>query len=137
MKNALLVLCILFSTTLFAQEEWGDVKKNVVTLKEIPPVWPGCEESSDKKSCFNKMLMQHIKENIKYSKNDKGEWIRGKALVKMEVNEEGNVNVNSVESKYPELKAEAKRLMESIPTMTPGKLAGKPKAIKYTIPLTF
>ena len=75
--------------------------------------------------------------NIKYSKNAKGEWIRGKAVVKMEVNEEGNVVVNSVESKHPELKAEAKRLMESIPEMTPGKLAGKPKAIKYTIPLTF
>ena len=55
----------------------------------------------------------------------------------MEVNEEGNVVVNSVESKHPELKAEAKRLMESIPEMTPGKLAAKPKAIKYTIPLTF
>ena len=58
MKNALLVLCILFSTTLFAQEEWGDVKKNVVTLKEIPPVWPGCEEGSAAKrdACFNNML---------------------------------------------------------------------------------
>ena len=136
MKKLLIVAIMFIGFAGFAQND-VDVKGNKVTMKETAPVWPGCEESSDKKSCFNKMLMQHIKENIKYSKNDKGEWIRGKALVKMEVNEEGNVNVNSVESKYPELKAEAKRLMESIPTMTPGKLAGKPKAIKYTIPLTF
>lgn len=136
MKKLLVVAILLFGLVGFAQED-AEVKGNKVTMKETAPVWPGCEDSADKKSCFNKMLMQHIKENIKYSKNDKGEWIRGKAVVKMEVTEDGNVAVNSVDSKYPELKAEAKRLMESIPTMTPGKLAGKPKAIKYTIPLTF
>jgi len=136
MKKLLIVGLLLFSFTSFAQDDVS-VKGNTVNMKETAPVWKGCEDAADTKACFNKMLMQHIRENIKYSKNDKGEYIRGKATVSMKVNEEGNVVVNSVESKYPELKKEAKRLMESIPTMTPGKLAGKPKAIKYTIPLTF
>tara|TARA_B100000929_G_C15509541_1_gene419855 strand:- start:1501 stop:1911 length:411 start_codon:yes stop_codon:yes gene_type:complete len=136
MKKLLIVGLLLFSFTSFAQDDVS-VKGNKVSMKGTAPVWIGCEDAEDTKTCFNNMLMKHIKENIKYSKNAKGEWIRGKAVVKMEVNEEGNVVVNSVESKHPELKAEAKRLMESIPEMTPGKLAGKPKAIKYTIPLTF
>ena len=136
MKKLLIVGLLLFSFTSFAQDDVS-VKGNKVSMKETAPVWIGCEDAGDTKTCFNNMLMKHIKENIKYSKNAKGEWIRGKAVVKMEVNEEGKVVVNSVESKHPELKAEAKRLMESIPEMTPGKLAGKPKAIKYTIPLTF
>ncbi len=134
MKKLLIFAFMLAGFSSFAQDE---VKGNTVTMRETAPVWVGCEDSKDKKACFNKSLMQHIRENIKYSKNDKGEYIRGKATVSMVVNEEGNVVVNSVESKYPELKTEAKRLMESIPTMTPGKLGGKPKAIKYTIPLTF
>lgn len=136
MKKFLLVVLMFSGLASFAQED-VTVKGNKVTMKETAPVWPGCEKETDKKTCFNKMLMQHIRENIKYSKNDKGEYIRGKATVSMKVNEEGNVEVSSVESKYPELKKEAKRLMESIPNMTPGMLAGKPKSIKYTIPLTF
>jgi len=136
MKKLLIIAVLLSGLTGFAQED-VNVKGNKVSMKETAPVWSGCEDSDDKKNCFNTMLMQHIKKNIKYSKNDKGEYIRGKATVSMEVNEEGNVVVNSVESKYPELEKEAKRLMESIPTMTPGKLGGKAKSIKYTIPLTF
>lgn len=136
MKKLLIIALMFTGLTSFAQDDVS-VKGNSVSMKETAPVWNGCEDSSDKKACFNKMLMQHIKENIKYSKNSKGEWIRGKAIVKMEVNEKGKVVVNSVDSKYPELKTEAKRLMESIPPMTPGKLGGKAKSIKYTIPLTF
>ena len=136
MKKLLIVALMLTGVASFAQDD-VNIKGNKIAMKESAPVWTGCEDAADQKDCFNNMLMKHIKENIKYSKNAKGEWIRGKAIVKMEVNEEGNVVVNSVESKHPELKKEAKRLMESIPTMTPGKLAGKPKVIKYTIPLTF
>ncbi len=136
MKKFLIIAVMLSAFTGFAQED-VEVKGNTVTMKESAPVWPGCENNKDQKKCFNNMLMKHIKENIKYSKNDEGEWIRGKATVSMMVNEEGKVVVNSVESKHPELKKEAKRLMESIPQMTPGKLGGKPKSIKYTIPLTF
>ncbi|CAL65272.1 energy transducer TonB [Christiangramia forsetii] len=136
MKKLLIIAVMLTGMIGFSQEDVS-VKGNKISMKETAPVWNGCENADNQKDCFNSMLMKHIKENIKYSKNAKGEWIRGKAIVKMEVNEEGNVVVNSVESKHAELKKEAKRLMESIPEMTPGKLAGKPKAIKYTIPLTF
>ncbi|MCB7482498.1 energy transducer TonB [Christiangramia sediminis] len=136
MKKLLFIAIMLTGFMSFAQND-VEVKGNKVSMKETAPVWPGCEDNADKKACFNKMLMQHIRENIKYSKNDKGEYIRGKATVSMKVNEEGKVVVKSVESKYPELKKEAKRLMEAIPTMTPGKLAGKPKTISYTIPLNF
>jgi len=38
MKNLFIALCLLFTTTIFAQQEWGDVQKNTVTLKEIGPV---------------------------------------------------------------------------------------------------
>ncbi|SDR75292.1 energy transducer TonB [Christiangramia echinicola] len=134
MKKLLIIVVMFIGFTGFAQDE---VKGNKVSSKEVAPVWKGCEDSSDKKACFNKMLMQHIKENIKYSKNSEGEWIRGKATVSMKVNEEGKVVVNSVDGKSPVLNKEAKRLMESIPEMTPGKLAGKPRAIKYTIPINF
>lgn len=134
MKKILLIIFLFAGFSSFAQNE---VKGNKVTMKETAPVWKGCEDSADTGACFNKMLMKHIKENIKYSKNDKGEYIRGKATVSIKVDEEGKVVVNSVEGKSPVLNKEAKRLMESIPPMTPGMLGGKPRAIKYTIPINF
>jgi len=136
MKKLLIIGLMLIGFTSFAQDD-VEVKGNKISMKETAPVWSGCEDSADKKACFNKMLMQHIRKNIKYSKNDQGEYIRGKATVSMEVNEKGKVVVNKVDGKSPQINKEAKRLMESIPEMTPGKLGGKPKAIKYTIPLTF
>lgn len=136
MKKLLIIAFLFAGFTSFAQDD-VNVKGNNISMKESAPVWPGCEGNKDTKGCFNKMLMQHIKENYKYPKNDKGEYIRGKATVSLVVNEEGKVVVNKVEGKYPQINKEAKRMIEAIPTMTPGSLAGKPKSIKYTIPLTF
>ncbi len=69
MKNFLILTLILFSTTaLFSQEDWGSVDKNKVTMKEIGPIWPGCEEgsASERSNCFNTKLSSHIAKNFKY-----------------------------------------------------------------------
>ena len=136
MKKFLILALMLTGITGFSQED-VEVKGNTITVKETAPVWPGCEDSDDKKSCFNSMLMKHIKENYKYPKNDKGEYIRGKATISMEVTEKGNVVVTKVEGDNPKVNAAAKKMIMEIPRMTPGHAAGKPRSIKYTIPLTF
>jgi|TARA_R100000479_G_scaffold21607_2_gene8317 protein TonB len=140
MKNALLILCILFSTTLFAQEEWGDVKKNVVTLKEIPPVWPGCEKGNVAKrdACFNQMLAQHIAKNFKYPPQAYKNNDQGRVVVKFIINEEGLVEIKNISGGTAALQKEAKRNIMAMPKMTkPGMMGGKPRAIKFTVPITF
>ena len=140
MKNALLVLCIVFSTTLFAQEEWGDVQKNVVTLKEIPPVWPGCEEGNVAKrdACFNKMLAQHIAKNFKYPPQAYKNNDQGRVVVKFIINEKGLVEIKDVSGGSAALQKEAKRNIMAMPKMSkPGMMGGKPRAIKFTVPITF
>lgn len=75
MKKLFIIAMMFIGFTSFAQDDVS-VKGNKVSMKETAPVWSGCEDVGDKKACFNKMLMQHIRENIKYSKNDKGEYKR-------------------------------------------------------------
>lgn len=133
----LFILAFLFCGLSSMAQEGVEVKGNTITVKETAPVWPGCEDSDDKKTCFNSMLMKHIKENYKYPKNDKGEYIRGKATVSLEVTEKGNVVVTKVEGENPKVNAAAKKMIMAIPKMTPGHAAGKPRSVKYTIPLTF
>ncbi|APG60312.1 energy transducer TonB [Christiangramia salexigens] len=136
MKKFLIIACMLAGFTGFAQEGI-EVKGNKITIKESAPVWPGCEGNEDLDACFNKMLMQHVRKTYKYPKNEKGEFIRGKATVSMIVNEKGKVVVKSVEGKYPAINKEAKRMVEAMPTMIPGTKAGKPTSISYKIPLNF
>lgn len=141
MKNLLIItVCILFSSTISAQEEWGNVVKNEVTMKEIGPVWPGCEEGNVKErdDCFNQKLVAHITQNFKYPAESYKKNEQGKVLVDFTINEKGMVEVTSVSGGSKALQDEAKRNIMTIPKMSkPGMLAGKPRAIKMTVPFTF
>ncbi|HSP11370.1 MAG TPA: energy transducer TonB [Salegentibacter sp.] len=132
--RSLFVIALFFATSFgFAQET--SVEGNTVTSKQTAPVWPGCEDKADKKSCFNQSLMSHVRENYEYPKNDDGDYLRGKVTIKMEVNEEGKVVVKSVEGAEAKVNAAATQMIEKMPKMQPGTLDGKPSAVGYTIPL--
>ena len=139
MKKALIILCLFASTSIFAQREWGDVNKNTVTMKEIAPVWPGCESNkvAQRDACFDKKLTQHIVKNFRYPANEYKKNIQGRVVVEFVINEKGLVNVKSVTGGSKGLQTEAKRNIMAIPKMKPGMMAGKPRAIKYTVPFNF
>ena len=139
MKPTIFIICFLASFSLFSQEEWGGVNRNSVTLKEVAPVWPGCEnEKGNKKSaCFDKKLIQHIIKNFKYPMGEYKNNVQGKVIVEFFINQEGMVEVKSVSGATKALQDEAKRNILAIPKMKPGMLGGKFREIKYTIPFTF
>ncbi len=138
MKIITVVAVLLLSFTGIAQE-WGDVQKNHVTMKEIAPIWPGCEgnDVSKRDACFDQKLSQHIQKNFKYPANAWKNNVQGRIVVKFMVNTKGEVEILTVEGENEELKDEAKRNILAIPKMKPGMFAGKPKAIEYTVPFTF
>lgn len=140
MKYLLITVCILFSTSIFAQQEWGDVSKNKVTLKEIGPVWPGCEagNASERDNCFNTKLSQHISKNFKYPAEAYKKNEQGKVTVEFIINEKGIVEVQKVSGGSKALQEEAKRNIMAIPKMAkPGMMGGKPRSIKMAVPFTF
>lgn len=141
MKNLIILAVILFSSTsLFSQEEWGTVDRNKVTLKEIGPVWPGCEEGNvaQRDECFNQMLATHVAKNFKYPAEAYKKNEQGKVFVEFIINEKGLVEIIKVSGATKALQEEAKRNILSIPKMVkPGMMAGKPKAINFTVPFTF
>lgn len=139
MKNLLIALCILVSTSVFAQE-WGDVEKNEVTLKEIAPIWPGCENetASGRDNCFNQNLAAHISKNFKYPAESYKNNDQGKVTVDFIINEKGLVEVKNVSGGTKALQDEAKRNIMAMPKMAkPGMMGGKPRAINFTVPFTF
>ena len=92
MKYIIVVLTILVSTSLFSQErEWGDLQKNKLTLKEIAPIWPGCEKGNAavRDDCFNKNMSAHIRSNFRYPAKEYKENIQGRVVVEFNINEAG------------------------------------------------
>lgn len=140
MRNIFTLAIILFTTSLFAQQEWGDVNKNKVTLKEIGPVWPGCESGSvaERDKCFNQKLSAHISKNFKYPADAYKKNEQGKVIVEFTINEKGLVEIQKVSGGSKSLQEEAKRNIMAIPKMAkPGMLGGKPRAISMAVPFTF
>lgn len=137
MKKLFLMLFLFTGAAAFAQDG-VNFSKNTVTTKEVPPVWPGCEETTKTtKACFQEKLTQHLKENYRYPKDPEGNIIRGKAIISFLINEEGKPVISKVEGAEKALNEEAARIILSIPEMKPGEVAGKPTAIKYKVPFTF
>lgn len=141
MKNIVLILSLLISTTtLFAQQEWGNVNKNTLTMTEIGPIWPGCENGSAavRSKCFNQRLSRHISTNFKYPASAYKNNEQGKVIVEFMITEQGLVDVKKVSGGSAALQAEAKRNIMAMPKMAkPGMLGGKPRAIKFIVPFNF
>jgi periplasmic protein TonB len=140
MNKLLLVILLLIPAIGFSQEEWGSVNKTTVTLKEIAPVWPGCEGKTGIaiNECFKQKLAQHLGKNFKYPTEAYKRNEQGKVIVVMFINELGLVEIKSVTGGTKLLQDAARRNVNSIPKMArPGLLGGEPRAIEYTIPITF
>ena len=138
-KYIIASLLILVSNVVLAQE-WGTVDKNKVTLKEIAPVWAGCEDQSSAglQKCFTQKLTQHVVKNFKYPADAYKSNTQGRVTVEFIINTEGMVEIKNVSGGAPSLQAEARRNISLIPKMVrPGMYAGKPKAIQYTVPFDF
>lgn len=137
MRRILILFLLLVGGTTFAQTG-VKAEGNTLTTRDIAPVWPGCEGSeATKKTCFKQKLVEHLKANYTYARDDQGQIIRGKSVVSFNINEEGKVEILSVEGPKKELNAAAKKIILAIPQMKPGERAGKPVPVKYTVPFTF
>lgn len=137
MRSIIFVAAFLLAGITFAQEGIT-VSGNAISIKEIPPVWPGCEGSlAEKKACFKKQLVQHVVSNFKFPEGYKRGSVKEKVMVDFIINEEGKPQILGVKGGTKVLQQEAKRNILAIPKMTPGQAGGKPRAIKYSMPFTF
>lgn len=140
MKKYIITSFLFLLTNILMAQEWGSVDKNKVTMKEIAPVWAGCEEQSGAglQKCFTQKLTQHVIKNFKYPADAYKSNTQGRVTVEFIINTEGLVEITKVSGGAASLQEEARRNISLIPKMVrPGMQAGKPKAIQYTVPFDF
>ena len=116
------------------EEEVEDVP---FTIIESVPMFPGCENAADKKACFQEKIQQHIRKNFKYPEAAQDAGIQGKVFVSFVIEKNGSISIANMRGPSPILEKEAKRIMEKMPTLSPGKQRGKPVRMTMSIPITF
>ena len=104
-------------------------------------VYHNCNRSAsreDKQLCFQQGVMQHILDNFEYPAISKEMGISERIIVNFHVSKEGQIiNVQVVRGQDKHLKAEALRLVKSIPTLIPAKQRGQAVSCSFTVPISF
>ena len=87
---------------------------------------------------FNGNLNQWLLQNMKYPVEAMNKKEQGKVIVQFIVSENGEVSEPKIiRSVSPALDKEACRIVLAMPKWNPGKLKGKPVAVRYMLPITF
>ncbi|PWI29433.1 hypothetical protein DI383_11490 [Flavobacteriaceae bacterium LYZ1037] len=140
---------ILFT---FAQENTIELKvndKNEITepvpfnIIEQVPVYKGCDENMGSQAlmaCFGEKVSALISKNFDSTiANNLGlpDQSNIKIQVTFNINQEGQVVDIVAKTEYPELEAEAIRVVNLIPNLKPGYFKDEPVIVPYSLPIKF
>lgn len=103
-------------------------EQQVFVVVEKMPEFPGGEEA----------MRRYLARNIRYPLIAQENGIQGRVICQFVVNADGKiVDVQVVRGVEASLDAEAVRVIQSMPSWTPGKQGGKSVRVKYTLPIRF
>lgn len=117
-------------------DDYVDVSVPFSVIENVP-VFPGCEDDSDKRACFNKMIRKHIVKNFRYPELEQEMGIQGKVNIMFEIQKDGSIGNIRMRGPNKNLENDAARIIGKLPQMTPGKQRGNPVRVPFSIPITY
>lgn len=114
--------------------------KNMLNV-EFVPVFPGCESlgtNAEKVECMSSKINSFINKNFRkevLENLNPNETYR--IYVNFKIDSKGYVTDVKANSQSENLKKEAQRVINNLPTMKPGKQGNKNVDVLYTVPITF
>ncbi len=117
-------------------EELEDIDVPFAVIEDVP-IFPGCEGAANKRDCFNEMMQKHIRKNFRYPEIAQEMGVQGKVNVMFTIQKDGSIGNIRYRGPDKNLEAEALRIIEKLPKMTPGKQRGRPVRVPFSIPITF
>jgi protein TonB len=109
-----------------------------VALEDVP-VFPGCESvaKSDRKTCFEKSMQQHILKNFRYPEAAVETHTQGKVYVMFTIGKDGRIEDVKLKGPAKILEEEAARIIDKLPQMKPGMQRLQPVKVSFSIPINF
>ena len=119
-----------------------DVKidyKNAVPFSAVKnaPVFPGCENATDTKACFQEKIQRHIGKNFRYPEEAQEKGIQGRVSILLLIDSNGNIANIAKRGPDKSLEEEAERIIKRLPNMQPASHQGKNVTVLFSIPITF
>ncbi len=116
-----------------------DVEVPFAVIENVP-VFPGCEKGSNakKKQCMSEKIAKFV--NRKFNTElagDLGLSGRQRINVIFKIDKTGNITGVRARAPHPGLEKEAKRVINLLPQMKPGKQRGKAVTVPYSLPIIF
>jgi len=115
----------------------NDITEFPFSVVDEAPIFPGCENAEDPRACFNEKVQEHIRKNFNYPKKAQELGIQGRVSVLFTIGEEGNIINIRMRGPDKTLEREARRIIEKLPKMLPGKQKGKAVKVPFSIPINF
>jgi protein TonB len=113
-----------------------DVDVPFAVIEDVP-VFPGCENESDKRACFNTMIQKHIGKNFRYPEIAQEMGVQGRVSVMFVIQKDGSIGNVRMRGPDKNLEAEAARIINKLPKMIPGKQRGRAVRVPFSIPINF
>ncbi len=118
-------------------EEVEEIEDVPFAVIEDVPVYPGCEGASDKRACFNEQIQKHIRKNFRYPEIAQEMGVQGRVNVMFTIMTDGSIGNIRYRGPDKNLEAEALRIIQKLPKMTPGRQRGRAVRVPFSIPITF
>lgn len=115
-------------------------------LDEVPfavieevPTFPGCGKlaKSERRQCFQDRMDRHVRRTFRYPEIAQEMGIQGRVYVSFVIDENGNITKIQVRGPDKNLEGEARRIIEKLPKMVPGRQRGRPVRVPFSYPITF
>lgn len=108
---------------------------------EVVPVYPGCEKkktNEDRKKCMSDKITKLVSKRFNTDvASDYGISGLQRIQTQFTVDKNGNITDVKIRTPHPVLEKEAKRVIDKIPSMTPGYQQNKPVGVIYNLPIKF
>ncbi|MEM5563748.1 energy transducer TonB [Psychroserpens sp. AS72] len=129
-------------------ERIKELKEKFKNADEVPfmaldkaPIAENCESLNTEKAskkCFSDFVSKYVNRNFNLNLASKL-GLEGKQRINVifKVDKEGKVIDVKARAPHPDLEAEAKRVMNSLPQFTPGEMNGQPVIVNYSLPIVF
>ncbi len=115
-----------------------DIDVPFAVIEDVP-IFPGCESvgKAQLRDCFNEKMQEHIRKNFRYPEIAQEMGVQGRVSVLFTIQKDGSIGNIRLRGPDKNLEEEARRIIEKLPKMTPGKQRGRPVRVPFSIPIMF
>ena len=106
---------------------------------EQKPMFEECKNvpKEEQEKCFKKSLDAFVSKTLVYPETAMQMGSQGRVVVQFRIKKDGNVEVINTQGKDKILEKEARRVIEKLPRLIPGKQRERPVAVIFSYPIVF